>query len=315
MTRLMMLSGGARTPVEPEADPRPVVDDPVVMQMRPDGRRIGLLRVGPGREHTTIHDAITAAYGIQAAKMQAEGVQTITPNYRVDVLVDPGLYADDWVPGQGTGVHVMAADGKRSSATLRYPATFTGLPTDASRGWSPGNLCWWEGIDVQTVPSSDPAVLGPKYPCHGELAMIAGFFATCIISRCKLIPKSNEPGIGTNGGDGAMIVLHDVDVQGGTNQHGWPDDKMVEPMTAVYSKCISNIGLGYGALSDTRPDQVWIVDCTAPNLGSGGAAVRTHVARSTSTNPVGVSGTLDNRADWPVPVGGLSPAARAQYGM
>lgn len=314
MTRLMMLAGGAPT-VGPELDPRPVVDDPVVMQMRPDGRRIGLLRVGPtGRDYTTIHEAMDEGYRMQAVKMAAEGVRTITPDYRVDILVDPGTYVDDWVPALGTGLHVMAANGQRSGALLRYPTAFAGLPSDAARGWSPGNLCWWEGIDVQTLKPTDGS-LGPKYPAHGELNAGNTTHATCIITRCKLIPMGSEPGIGTNGGSAAMLVLHDVDVRGGTNNHGWDDKTMPLPMINVFSKCTSNIGLGYSALSDTRADQVWIVDCVAPNLGSDGAKVETHVARSTPTNPIGYKGTLDDRADWPIPVGGLSAAARARYGM
>lgn len=300
MIRTLLATPTAPTPAA-STDPRPVIADPVVMQMRPNSRCIATLHVGPGREYPTLLSTTAAVAEIQEQRRRAEGTPYLTPDYRVDILVDPGVYEDDWIETQRF-LAVYAADGQRGSVILRGP--------DAR--WDPEGVSYMEGVTIETTTPTD-GTYGSKYPVH------LGAKQTHIFTRGSLIANNTAAlgsgsSIGTDGQDGGFVVLHDMTLVGSTNQHGWELAKMTVPMTLVYSKVDCNGAIGYGALSDERADEVWFVDCSAQHIGTSGAQVISHIARTTYV-ATGFEGVTDTRDDWPIPIGGLSARDRAHYGM
>lgn len=305
-----LLVAATMAPVDPQpsTDPRPAVDDPTVAQMRPTGRRVALLTVaqdGTG-DYTTIGGATAAAKQTQRATAQAEGLnpEALTPNYRADILIKPGHYVENvWVNPQQA---FYATDPKRGATILE--STNPGPWQGGTIG--PGGCTYWEGVDLIAHDSDDD---DPKYPIHLSNHG-TNIFARCSLDNRNLGGLGYPTTIGTDGAPYGTVVLYDVDlVSGGTNQHGWAHQP--EPQTIIYAKVRSPQGrLDYRDMGGGDPTEVWVVDCDGQGVLTIGSNTRLHVARSTY-GALDYGGTLDDRDDWPIPVGGLSARDRAHYGM
>ncbi|WP_295034579.1 hypothetical protein [uncultured Microbacterium sp.] len=300
-----------------------MVDDPLVMQMRPDGRRVGLVTIaadGSG-DFTTFAAAIAHGQSLQAAALTAAGLGPLqmTPNFRCDYLVKPGAYTPapgDWGGGIPPFSAFYAVDPTPGATTLRW-------------GLEPSGGFWWEGIDIVNVDNN--GAFDPKYAIHQH----AG--ATSIITRCTLTNEAPAAGgyptpIGMDGETGATHVMHDVEMSTGayTNLHGLIGGTgPLAGMTIVYSQCRFPTGsLYFDTLNDADGTEMWVVGGSADTAGLKGDKSTLHLdpatvlARTTGSYAGHVkadgspaTGTTDGRTDWPVPTGGLSARDRAYYGM
>lgn len=318
-------AGGAGSPPPATTQPRtftlPAVDDATVMAMRPTNH-VGQVLLGEGGE-ANIFDAIKKALAIQEIYQAVKGLDKPTPATRVVIGVTPGVHTiPDWTRalnpstpeverGRLPGfIDVIALEPTRDATTIQW-------------GFSPsGGSHYWEGVNL-TVPNT--GVWEPKYPIHLSNA------GTNIFTRVHFTSENNGAGggsamFGTDGDDGGCVVIHDAIFDGGTNQHGW--DTITIPSTCVYSKVIAKSGLNFGDGPRTET-QVWLVDSTAGDgFDIGGAYTHTHMSGCTGpltrpykdaqgqmqTGPAPTA-TLDDRRDWPVPVGGLSALDRQKWGM
>lgn len=317
-TALLITSGSTSSS---SSGPLPYVADATVRRMRPNGRSIATITIaldGTGN-YSTFEDAFAAATTAQNTRMAAEGASVATPNYRVDILVKPGTY-----PRQNTGVQMVTAP----PFTACYATDPTRGNTVVMSGFTPGRGFYWEGIDVVNTDDASGSA-GAKYAFHVE----AG--ATTIITRCSMTNQSSTSGgsgwpIGMDGVNGGTCVLHDCQLQAGvggaggrTNMHGDLSYQTGPPMTMVFSKCTYPGTIWYSSLVDTQADQMWVVDCTAGGFTVGGGACVGHFSGNSpgththqpwaSGNPI--TATDDTQSAWPIPIGGLSAADRAYYGM
>ncbi|MGN8689478.1 hypothetical protein ACTND8_06185 [Atopobiaceae bacterium HCP3S3_F7] len=300
MSILVALLAGrhATQPGEPQpADPRPVVDDPIVMAMRPDSRAIATLHVGPTREHATLTSAVAAAKQIQAARKTAEGAPFLTPDYRVDIIMDPGHYDE---PGPitpiGPFIGVYAADVQKGTTSI-------------NREIVPHQFVYWEGVDIHT----GAYMVDGKYCIHASNQRGTLVFAR--MSLTKVDPANPDTQLvtyGHDGGDWGFTVLYDATMTGGTNAHGWDFD--VHPQTF----CMIDVhGKGNAAWGGRNtPDHFWLIDSSCDVVDTkalGGVHINGTDVRS---GTISLNGSpLDDRRDWPIPYGGLSPWARAHYGL
>ncbi|MBS0231733.1 MAG: hypothetical protein JSS52_11330 [Proteobacteria bacterium] len=312
---LLLAAAGTASAVE---DPRPTVDDMLVMSMRPEGRRVAVIRIaGDGTgDYTTFKAAVAAGAAAQSAALTAAGLTAgqVTPNFRVDYLVGPGVYTS--APGDWSGViHPFAAF---------YATDTTPGATVLRWGVEPDGGLYWEGIDIVNVDNA--GAFDPKYPIHLHAD------ATSIITRCTLTNEAASSGgyptpLGVDGDRRATLVVHDVTMTTGvyTNIHG-PTGTLTPGMVTVFSDCTFTGGdLHWWALDDTDPSEMWAVGSTAHGVKMLGAATVLHSdpGNTLAVAPVHVAtgggalttGTTDTRTDWPVPVGALSAGDRARYGM
>lgn len=306
-------SGGTPPPPPRPLITPPVVDDPIVNQMRPDpkyGVAQALIAHDGTGDFTTFSEAFESADDLRAIAMAAGGVSTSNARYRVDFFVKPGVYDDHPTIAAPINAAFYALDPTPGSTTLNWGIS-TGQPGN--------NSLYWEGINI-----NNPATTyDPKYPIHHAN------LGTTIFTRCTLWNNGKgtgggATGIGMDGNDHGTLVLHDVTIRdGGTNLHGWPSPQKSHPETVVLSKVRADGAIGYGASNDTVADEVWFSGCQAPELIAGGAASRMHVSGCTADRVRHVRnddqnsdfGITDTRSDWPVPVGGLSAYDRQKWGL
>lgn len=295
-------------------DLRPTISDPVVMAMRPQGRRLAQITVSktnPDADYSTIHEANAAAMAIRNAQVGRDRAPRRTWNHQVDIIIDPGVYEDDYIRDFDS-IAFYAADGGYSSVKIKAP---TGRDAVAATAFEPHGFVYAEGISIETR-TMDDGQAGYKYPLH--LGQIKVFVWT----RGSLLahdPNALGSGaaIGTDGGSNATIVLHDVHLDGGANQHGWDATAMPDPLDIVYSHVTQtgpfDAGLGYAALTDLRADRFWAANSKAVRgIGAAGAMVVKHVY---NCDPgTGTINATDNRSDWPIPYGGYSDYYRNTYG-
>lgn len=320
-------AGGGESPPPPvTTQPRtftlPTVDDDTVMAMRPTNH-VGQVLLGEGGE-SNIFDAIKKALVIQELYQAVKGLDKPTPATRVVIGVTPGVYTiDDWdrtfdptTPGVERGrlpafIDVIALDPTLDATTIQW-------------GFTPeGGAHYWEGVNLHVPPTGQ---LEPKYPIHLSNT------GTNIFTRVALTSSNAKAGggyasIGTDGDNGGCVVLHDVRLGGGTNQHGWP--YITEPSTCVYSRvtCPLEWNLGFGDNNGVETEG-WFVDCVAGHIDLVGNAAHMHVnncpgakvsqlvARGDGYTWDGtISYTLDDRRDWPVPTGGLSARDKQKWGV
>lgn len=317
--------GGGSTPpatTTPRTFTLPTIDDPTVMAMRPKDH-VGQVLLGEGGE-ATIFDAFKKALAIQEMHQAVKGLTAPTPATRVVIGVAPGVYTvPDWTraldpssPQVERGwvppfVDVIALNPTRDATTIEW-------------GFSPsGGAHYWEGVNIH-VPKTGQ--WEPKYPIH------LANQGTNIWTRVSLTTDNVASGgggtsIGTDGDDGGCVVLHDVYMGGGTNQHGWPF--LTQPSTCVYSKVTQKLGysLGFGDNNGVETEG-WYVDCTTSEVSLGGNAAHMHVnncpgAKVSQPPAQGdgytwdgtISSTLDDRRDWPIPTGGLSARDKQKWGI
>lgn len=310
------------TTTTPRTFTLPTIDDPTVMAMRPKGH-VGQVLLGEGGE-TNIFDAFKKALGIQELYQAIKGLTAPSPATRVVIGVTPGVYTTpDWTHALNSSnpkvergwvppfVDVIALDPTRDSATVEW-------------GFSPdGGAHYWEGVNIH-VPNTGQ--WEPKYPIH------LANQGTNIWTRVSLTTANTASGgggtsIGTDGEDGGCVVLHDVQLGGGTNQHGWGHLKV--PSTCVYSKVtqVPGHGLGFGDNNGLETEG-WYVDCTTSEVSLTGNAAHMHVNNCPGAKvtqlPLQGDGyvwdgttryTLDNRRDWPIPTGGLSARDKQKWGL
>ena len=286
--------GGAAT------DPRPFIDDPSIMAMRPSGRSIATLRVGPTRQYTNIQAAVDAAVLLQQARMDAENVNDLTPNFRVDVLVDPGEYPQLALRAENT-MGFYSAGGVKGDTVIMDGS----LDTQGS--------IYWEGIDL--IPIT-PAL--HKYPVH-HAALATSIF---VRSRMEHLGEGSHgwpTAFGMDGGyNPATTVLYDCWLgPGSLNCHGSLASGTYDgPEHFILANSYMESSGGFDSWDDgVGSDEQWIVNS---NVGGivGEAAGGTHIGGTVNRSGiVNVNGPVDYATDWPVPVGGLSAYWRNYWGM
>lgn len=300
------------TPTPPTAiDLRPAPADATVALLRPSGRSIATLRVGPTRTHTTIGSAITAAQAAQAAQLSTEGQATITPNYRVDILVDAGTYVETITTPKWVGVYAVDPTPGATVITHTNPA---GVPTSVLGTLATAGALYWEGIDIHLDKPFGEEGNWPKYPVHHVSSR------TSIFARTRFRTRTTAGAIGaglttfgTDGAGGSTTVFYDCDFDGGgTNNHGWPGN--TAPQTWAYVDCTATHGVNYSALGGSLADEVWVKGGSVGSVDVDGSGTVTHLAPASGAT-LTTTGTQDARTDWPIPTGGLSAIDRAYYGM
>lgn len=316
---LLMAAGGGT--VSPPADPRPVIADPLVMQMRPTGRSLRTIRIardGSG-EFTTFKAAIAAGTATQNAAVAAAGLVKPTPNFWITYLVGPGVYQPGSEFGSGE-IHPFAAF---------YALDPTKGATRVEWGMEPTGGFYWEGIDVTCVDNA--GAFDPKYAFHLHA------LATIVLTRCAFTNAAPSAGgypmpIGMDGDTGCTLVCHDVDFTTGPrlSNHGLIGGTgSLAGMTIVYSQCRYPTGsLYFSTLNDSDLTEMWVVGGSADACSLVGDKATLHLDPATVLNRTTGSyaghvkadgspatGVTDARTDWPVPVGGLSQADRDHYGM
>ena len=288
-------TGGAST------DPRPVIDDPIIMAMRPNGRRIATLRVGPARSYTTIQAAVDAASALQIAKRAEEGVTVWTPDYWVDIIVDPGEYGPGPVRAERFQAFYSAGGVKGDTVVM-----------DGSLD-TQGNI-YWEGIDLIPVT---PELY--KYPIH-HAGPGTSVFARSRLEHLGVGSNGYPTAFGMDGGYGPdTTVIYDCWLgPGGFNAHGsLGSGTYPGPEHFVLANSYMQGGGGFSSWDGgtVGSDEQWIVNSNVNDVG-GSAAGGTHLGgttvRSGSINP---AGPVDYSSDWPVPIGCVSAYWRNYWGM
>lgn len=307
MSLVAALAGFSSVP----ASKIPPPPDSVIEQIRPNGRSIAEILVAPqGGDFTTMKAAAAAIPAIQLAKRTAEGCPILTPNYRVDVIVKPGIYGEEVASPQFVAWY---GDGPRGSIQLQqYPTAelpLVGVLTTA------GNI-YWEGIDVVELYQDSYVQVGgkdyPKYPIHGTA------YGTSIFTRCTLDSRkaAGATPCGSDGIDGGTILFYDCDMTGNTNNHGEAGTRV--PQTTMYVNCRNTGYVNWDALNAVAVDHLWVVGGNVGGVSLAGTASKLHLDPATIVGAGGVtrpSGSQDDDTDWPIPLGGLSAADRAYYGM
>ena len=318
-------AGGGSTPpttTTPRTFTLPTIDDPTIMAMRPKDH-VGQVLLGEGGE-TTIFDAFKKALAIQEMHQAIKGLTAPTPATRVDIGVAPGVYTTpDWTraldpssPQVERGwvppfVDVIALDPTRDATTIEW-------------GFGPsGGAHYWEGVNIH-VPNTGQ--WEPKYPIH--LAnQGTNIWARVALSTANTGAGGGRTSIGTDGYDGGFVVLHDVRMSGGTNQHGGPS--LTEASTCVYSRVTTPLANGLGFADNNGVEtHGWFIDCTTGSVELAGSAAHMHVNNcpgATVSQPVirgdgytwdgTTSSTLDDRRDWPIPTGGLGARDKQRWGI
>ena len=296
-----------------------LIGDDTTLSVRPtEFTSIATIRLSKtGGDASTFQDAVVLASNRQSAYLYANGrtEATATPNDRVTISVEPGVYTEPVSAMLPPFLSVVAVDPTPGKTSIQYGLEVVGG-------------LYWEGVDVvnpDTVPTFDP-----KYCFHVH----AG--STMMFTRCTMTNKATKAGgyptpIGMDGEQGATLLLHRVKLLSGgyTNLHGWglgAWSASKPGMTVIFNECSFEGGsFYYDALNDSTKDELWVQNCTGRAVGLGGKSTTAHVAGSTldtpptvtsvQTNQSGVLGKLDSRSDWPVPHGGLSASDRAKYGV
>ena len=301
-------TGGVVTP-PPPTDPRPATDDPILAALRPNGRSIGTITVGPTGDYATIGAGRDAALTLQAASLASEGRTVPTPNDRVDILVEPGIYDEVlWIPG-GKWFAFYAADPTQTTRLEHHNAA--GVSTGDLGTLATNGAIYWEGIDVSLEKVAGQESNWPKYPIH-HVGDRTSIFAACTLNAYSASAVALTP-IGMDGVNGGTTLLYDVALgTGATNMHGSLDNSAATAETMIYVNCTSPSTINFQGMVASDGD-LWVVDCTAATISANNATL--HVSGSTGTVTLAGSATQDTNAAWPVPTGGLSAADRAYYGM
>lgn len=289
----------------------PPTSDPIVAQIRPNGRSIAELTVAPsGADYTTIKAAATAAGVLQAARMAAEGTARITPNYRVDIIVEPGTYIGEVTSPQFVAYY---GNGARGSVILNQDVN-AALPLVGVLATA-GNI-YWENIDIVELLETPYVQVGgvdyPKYPVHG-INRGTSVFVGCTLEHKR---AAGTP-YGSDGVNGGTTLFYDVDMlPGNTNLHGEAATRV--PQTAMYVDCTSAGTVNWNALNNIAVDHLWVVGGNVYGVSLAGTASRLHLDPATVVGAGGITkptGSQDADTNWPIPIGGLSATDRAYYGM
>lgn len=297
MSLLMLANKDGGVPIPP--DPRPAPLDQIIASMRPTGRRIGVIEVAAdgSKPYTNLRAACNAAATIQSQRMAAEGVaSTITPNYRVDIIVHPGVYRNSPKPppwaaiyGYGSGLVTIYQD----------------LPNAELGTLTPNGAVYVEGVTL--VKDGEIAGPLPKYPIHNVNAFTS-IFADVVFDN-----RMGGTAYGSDGADRGYTVLYKCGLIGGVNAHGWAFTLAGQQIAFI--NCTANSSVGWQALNNTAQDECWVVGGSVGSIEVTGSNSVLHrdpasVVAGSITAPI-----QDARTDWPIPIGGLSTYDRAYYGM
>lgn len=294
---LLSLAVNGGIPILP--DPRPVPLDATIAAMRPTGRRIGVLEVAAdgSKPYTNVRTACTAAGIIQSQRMADEGAAVVTPNYRVDIVIYPGTYANSpkpsaWVAIYGTGSGEVTV--------------IQDLPNAELGTVTPNGSIYIEGITF--IKDAEVAGPLPKYPIHNVNAGTSIFADVVFDNRV-----SSGTSYGSDGADRGYTVLYKCSLVGGVNAHGWATTLAGQQIAFV--DCTANGSVGWDALNNTAPDECWVVGGAVGSITVAGAATTLHRDPATVVAGSVAAPIQDANTSWPVPVGGLSAYDRAFYGM
>lgn len=310
---LLATQGGSGVGPAPAPDPRPEPLDEVIAQIRPDGRRIWTATVaqdGTG-DYTDLHAAEDAAWAAWRAKLADEGLREdqATPNHRCQVIVEPGTYEvsnlrfPPWA-------ELIGRD--RDQVTLTMPAE----PQDL-QGYvlSLGSRFYCESVTI-----IKPEGTG-RYAVHNASG------GTTIWANVGVFWEADEPWPYINGrpsgldaGDGITVLWYRCKTNGRLDSHGW--DANTVPSTHLFieqegGQVGYRSGDGGGGLT---ADQVWLVggDVQAVAVAGPNSVFHRDPSAIVRGEPLGSShnpGSTTERADWPIPYGGMSAQDRAHYGM
>lgn len=294
---------GGGTPPGEDAS-LPTVDDPLVASMRPDGQRLMLIQVGPGRTYTTLASAYQAVSSVIAGLGRG-----LTRDERIDIVIDPGTYTEPAMNGAFVGyanVALYAADGGHSSVHL-----YAG--PDNAQGWT-----YWEGIEFDPAANLSEHA-GAKYGSH-HLGVGTSIYARCTINGNPRNPTGSNWPIGMDGYPDGFTLLYDCDltgIEGGrTNMHSAGASTPTRE-TMLYVNCrFPAGGLEFDPMGSTAPHELWVVGCTAKWAGIGAGANSTFYGSGNTFTDTGQWPTFRKTpdvvtADWPIPYGGLSPYTEA----
>lgn len=295
--------------VEP-VDPRPAPADATIASIRPIGRAIGTLTVGPDGDHATIGAAITAAQALQSSRAIAEGVPFLPndghPDFRVDIVIAAGTYPEAVTTSRDIALY---GDGE---------VIVTGVALALGCLISNGGE-YVEGITfrrdvISGVASGDL----PKYPQHHAVNTTRqSIFADCTFHTQVEGGGGGWTGIGMDGNSGGRALwygctLSSANATTGVNLHGHagttaPGVYMLIGMQAPTAP------LGYNSLHASQADELWVVGGTCTGITTAGAGTVLHYDPTSTTGTVTASGPSDTNTNWPVPTGGINAAERARY--
>lgn len=299
---LLAVSGTPPAPVALLPEPR----DATIASMRATTRKLALLRVGADREYATIAGAMLAARAIQNAKAVEEGrsILALTPDYWVDILIDPGTYPECVPFQQFTSTY--------SASGIWGDVVVTGVVGGDLGTLATGGTFYAEGLRVEMPPGVGTA--DPKYPVHH------GSYGTSVFVGCSFYGDrfngSGGGGIGADGGAGGFGVMYEClfdqspSVGGALNLHGPAID---EPITWVFVNCTSDTLAGYNPYSTDFADEMWLVGGDWPGVIIAGTTTVLHVDPSGEYGNIDTAGPTDTDTDWPVPTGCLSDYWRNYY--
>lgn len=330
--RMLLTSQGAGAVVAPPMPTDPlkiefalpsITGDDTTLAMRPSAPAAAQVVVDPAGhgDYLTLRDAFDDVENARSLAMSIKGKSTPDPAVRVDIGLAPSPtpYA---LPGSGDMpryIGLYALDGRLGATEIRW-------------GTEPGGDIYCEGISITNVDNN--GAFDPKYAIHLHAS------GTTIFTRGTLNNIAPKAGgyptpIGMDGAQGATLVMHNMTFASGsyTNLHGWGsptwDTASGVGMTIVFSNITWPKGaFYYNAMNDATKDDVWVVGCTAGEAGVVGASASLHIAPSTTLTRDGdenrqglkpidpanpLTGVADQRADWPIPKGGLSDSDRAAW--
>lgn len=279
----------------------PTVDDPLVMAMRPDGQRLLLVQVGPGRTHATLASAYQAVSSIIAGLGRG-----LTRDERIDIALDPGTYTEPAMDGYFGGpahVALYAADGAHSSVHL-----YAGL--DQGVGW---NYC--EGIEFDPAANLS-ANAGAKYGAHMS-GHGTNIYARCTFRGNPRNPTGSNWPVGMDGSPNGYTLIYDCDMTGAfdgrTNMHSVGAAATApERMLYVNSRYLDG-GLEFDPMGSTAAMELWVVGCESRWGGIGTGASSTFYGSGNTFGGTGTWGSYRKTPDvtsaaWPIPYGGVAPA-------
>lgn len=250
----------------------PAPYDEMVAALRPTAPPIQTYRVGPGKDYTAIEDAVEAAR-IRQTAIPAD------QNRWVHIIVDPGTYTpvnDGRLPAHRHQAF-FSASGEPNSVTI-------------AGGWEyAAGPFYIEGFYADAREST-----GPKYGIHAGGA--AG--DPMVMVGSTLIHSNNSIGsgwpMGTDGGGGGYWHLYDCTLVGaGTNSRTNNHTGNIENtgFTMIYHRVTANCGLEFNGMGAGAPDELWVIDSTAPWAGlakSGGRHYSSDLGMPTGPGDWGV---------------------------
>lgn len=292
----------------PTPNPLPPALDDTTASMRPDGRiifRATVMADGTG-DYATVSEAVAAGRAAQTAQVTADRLPAPTPHHWVQIIIGPGHYTDTIKPpaytsliGAGGDTTVIEQDGQNALGVLDFQGR-----------------AHVEGIAfLKTTPIT---VWQPKYPTHNRSNGTTVWADCGFYTEAVALDREVGRASGNDGVEGGTVCFYRCRLNGLANSHGWDAD--VLPQTVIFADCTSTSAVGFSSGApngSTAADETWVFGGSAREVNVKGVNATLHLdpdaAYTTLSTGPGV--TVDARTDWPIPVGALTHAERAQYGL